>query len=548
MHKNYYLFNRQVDDLYPVVTGSTIRFCHTEKKNELVIGLDKGIVRISIAADLPYLFFEENGRPARANHFEQFPLCIGQSITNVRIVACNKHVIFETGQFNLHVVFYGKQQNIYFTDKEERIIDRFKQKQPELELLSINEDSPMLSADCCSELKEDMSGATLSAFIRTVCPAFNKLMQQEALCRLHQEAHTLIRDLTGPNAPEQVLHALNDSCRNGSAFVYRKENDYRITLFKSAWLEKQGYEAAEYENVNKAWMVFISRTIHARRFYTVRNRILKALEKRREQLTKALNKLAEAEDIERRKQLADLKGHLLLTHKHKVPRGVKEVTLVNLFSEKQEKITIKLNPQKTTVENAQYYFNKYKNSAKKKEALTLKRATYTRQLQEIDTLLERARQYHKVDNLEKIHQQLVAMHLIQEHTPSARISEKAMLKFAFKRVILDNRWDVYIGKNDQNNDMLTFQFANKWDIWMHAQGVPGSHVVIKKQKKEEIVPKSVIEKAARLAAANSKNRHASTVPVVFTEARYVNRIRKAPAGTVAIKNEKVLFVEPLNLN
>ena len=111
--------------------------------------------------------------------------------------------------------------------------------------------------------------------------------------------------------------------------------------------------------------------------------------------------------------------------------------------------------------------------------------------------------------------------------------------------MLNKDWEIFIGKNAENNEQLTFHFANKWDLWFHAQGVTGSHVILKLKHKNIHVPGSIIEKTAQFAAGYSKAQHSSTVPVIYTEVRYVSRIKNAPKGTVKTQNTNTIFVSPL---
>jgi predicted ribosome quality control (RQC) complex YloA/Tae2 family protein len=114
----------------------------------------------------------------------------------------------------------------------------------------------------------------------------------------------------------------------------------------------------------------------------------------------------------------------------------------------------------------------------------------------------------------------------------------------FRRYLIDGRWEVWVGRNNKENDELTHRAAHVRDIWFHAQGVSGSHVVLRTGGRPEQVPRAVLAKAAALAALNSKARHSSLVPVIYTEKRYVRKPRKAPAGTAVCLREKSLFVEP----
>lgn len=114
----------------------------------------------------------------------------------------------------------------------------------------------------------------------------------------------------------------------------------------------------------------------------------------------------------------------------------------------------------------------------------------------------------------------------------------------FRRYLIDGRWEVWVGRHNRENDALTHRAAHHRDLWFHAQGVSGSHVILRTAGRPEQVPKVILAKAAALAAQNSKARHASLVPVVYTEKRYVRKPRKAPAGTAVCLREKSLFVKP----
>ena len=109
---------------------------------------------------------------------------------------------------------------------------------------------------------------------------------------------------------------------------------------------------------------------------------------------------------------------------------------------------------------------------------------------------------------------------------------------------MDERWEVWIGRSNQENDALTFGAAHGKDIWLHAQGVPGSHVILRTGGKPEQVPRGVLEKAAALAAFHCRAKNSALVPVIWTERRYVRKPRKAPAGAAVCLREKSLFVEP----
>ncbi|MCP4571598.1 MAG: DUF814 domain-containing protein [bacterium] len=114
----------------------------------------------------------------------------------------------------------------------------------------------------------------------------------------------------------------------------------------------------------------------------------------------------------------------------------------------------------------------------------------------------------------------------------------------FRRYLVDGRWEVWVGRNNRENDELTHRASHVKDLWFHAQGVTGSHVILRTGGRPDLVPRAVVEKAAALAALHSKARHAGLVPVVWTERRYVRKPRKSAPGLAVCLREKSLFVEP----
>jgi len=133
-----------------------------------------------------------------------------------------------------------------------------------------------------------------------------------------------------------------------------------------------------------------------------------------------------------------------------------------------------------------------------------------------------------------------------EETGGRRNKDKQKDKEAkpFRRYLIDGQWKVWVGRNNKENDKLTHQAAHPKDLWFHAQGVPGSHVILRTKGETENIPRVILEKVAALAALHSKAKHSGIVPVIWTERRYVRKPRKSLPGTAACIQEKSLFVEP----
>jgi predicted ribosome quality control (RQC) complex YloA/Tae2 family protein len=115
------------------------------------------------------------------------------------------------------------------------------------------------------------------------------------------------------------------------------------------------------------------------------------------------------------------------------------------------------------------------------------------------------------------------------------------------RVMQLGSYELWVGRNARSNDQLT-SAAHKEDIWMHARGVSGSHVVIRMDNHKDYPPKSIIEAAARIAAWYSKARGSTYAPVMYTKKKYVRKSKGAAPGAVTVEREEVIMVEPTKPN
>lgn len=127
----------------------------------------------------------------------------------------------------------------------------------------------------------------------------------------------------------------------------------------------------------------------------------------------------------------------------------------------------------------------------------------------------------------------------------ARARAEAAPERPFRRYRIDGRWEAWVGRSAAENDELTHRAAAPDDIWLHAQGVTGSHVVLRAGGKPGQVPRGVLEKAAALAALHSRARDSELVPVVWTLRKYVRKPRRAAPGVAVYSREKSLMVPPL---
>jgi predicted ribosome quality control (RQC) complex YloA/Tae2 family protein len=114
----------------------------------------------------------------------------------------------------------------------------------------------------------------------------------------------------------------------------------------------------------------------------------------------------------------------------------------------------------------------------------------------------------------------------------------------FRIFKLVNGFEVWVGKNSDANDLLTLKYSKQNDLWFHIKSTSGSHTILKIPENLSSIPKDYVSKAASIAAYYSKSKNAARVSVIYTQVKNVRKYKGAKSGSVMIKNEKVIKVEP----
>ncbi len=228
-------------------------------------------------------------------------------------------------------------------------------------------------------------------------------------------------------------------------------------------------------------------------------------------------------------------GELIHTYGYNVPEGAKSFEALNYYT--NETITIPLDPELTPMENGKKYFDKYNKLKRTFEALsTLTEETKEEiaHLESIRNALEIAREEA---DLTEIKEELSEYGYIRKkfHKKKEKVTSKPF------HYVTKEGYDIYVGKNNFQNDALTFQMASGNDWWFHAKGCPGSHVIVK--TKGEELPDSVFEDAGRLAAYYSSRRESQKVEIDYIERKHVKKPSGAKPGFVVYYTNYSLTID-----
>lgn len=231
-----------------------------------------------------------------------------------------------------------------------------------------------------------------------------------------------------------------------------------------------------------------------------------------------------------------LYGELLMANAYAIEKGLSEVELVNYYDETQGTIVIPLDSRKTATQNAQSYYSRY---TKAKTALLKIEQQFEITKEDIDyfeLLLQQVMQASPTD-IEEIREELMEQGLLKMR---ASKKKKKPVKPTPEKYIASDGTEISVGKNNKQNDYVTFKLAKKSDTWLHTKDIPGSHVVIHSDKPSEIA----LSEAANLAAYYSKARESSSVPVDYTVVKQVKKPNGSKPGFVIYFEQTTLFVTP----
>ncbi len=227
-------------------------------------------------------------------------------------------------------------------------------------------------------------------------------------------------------------------------------------------------------------------------------------------------------------------ANIIMANLHQIPTqpnySSSTIELFDFYNNKP--LVIKLKENLTPQKLAETYYKKGKNQ--KKEIDTLEANLLQKQ-----TKLQQVQQHF--DNLQRMTDFAALRAYIKTHDLEEKIEEKQALQL-FKRFECEG-FEILVGKNAANNDLLTQRHTYKEDLWLHARDVTGSHVVVKYQAGKKF-PAAVVQRAAELAAYFSKRKHESICPVIYTPKKFVRKPKGAAQGAVKIEREQVLLVKP----
>ncbi len=279
----------------------------------------------------------------------------------------------------------------------------------------------------------------------------------------------------------------------------------------------------------------------AERFLDLRNNLLKKVTNL---VDKTRTKLGKQEQEAARAELGDewlILGELLTSYGSRIPKGSKVARLTNHYDPDNSEVDIPLDPALSVWENAQHYFKKYQK-AKKGQLAIAAQIKKTKEsldyLESIEAMLFNAINPDDIKLIQEEWDQAGNKHLKGKTAPKKKEAPAEPRQFQTPAGHL-----LLVGRNNLQNDRLTFKTADSSDWWFHTQKIPGSHVILR-AKSGVAVDDETLNFACQLAVYFSKARESTKVPVDYTQRKYVKKPPGAKPGFVIYDNFKTAIITP----
>lgn len=355
-------------------------------------------------------------------------------------------------------------------------------------------------------------------------------------------ADIIINQVKLEPAEEKVLAATISNLQerlngNGPKPVYAiigRTNQVKTILTLQPQILETGASVKEFSNINDAICYAMSLKPIQLPQHEQLQKLVSAetakLEKKLQALEKDLNN---AQDAEAQRMLADT----IMANIYQIKKGQTSADLINIYD--GEPVTVSLSPILSPTENAQAYYKRYNKYKRAQVEVQLQMEAAKEMLQYLASLDSSLMTAVTKAEVEEIRQEMIASDLIKEIGKKKKSLAQKSMPLHIK---LNDEADLYIGKNNKQNDYVTFTMGGPRDLWFHTKDIPGSHLILKTTLPE--YRQSDIDIAVQLAAYFSKARSGSNIPVDCVQRRYVKKPAGSKPGFVIFTNQKTYYTTP----
>ena len=354
-----------------------------------------------------------------------------------------------------------------------------------------------------------------------------------------QSAQELARELQASSDLPTTYHTFLKQFENPDPVIYDDNNGKRqFAAFLPSNIKEE--QLTHYDTLSVMLDAFYAQKAERDRSKELAGQVLKVLHNELKKDRRKVKKLKQQLEDAEKADYYRIRGEILTTYLGKLTAGMTEITLPNFYDDKKP-LKIKLDPELSPSRNAQKYFTKYD---KLKTSVDYVKEQLKLANDEINYLANIESQIDLASpaDIQEIRLELQQQGYIKQKRQKSKKRRKVRVSKP-EEFHTSNGTTVLVGKNNLQNDRLSFKIANKNDIWLHVKDIPGSHVIIRDSDPDE----QTLLEAAQLAAYFSKGRNSDNVPVDYLPAKRLHKPNGAKPGFVTFTGQKTLYVTPHKL-
>ncbi len=562
-----------VREMEQKLTGGRVSRIAQTESDELILTVKKGKetsrLMISASPSLPLMYFtgQQKAAPATAPNF---CMLLRKYMGNGRILSVTQpglerivHIrtdhfdeMGDLAEHDLIVELMGKYSNIIFTDAEGTIIDSIRRVPASISSVrEVLPGRPYFIADTTH--KFDPLTISEATFVREVATkplpvakalyqsltGISPFMAQETAARAGVDADRPMQALQ----EAEILHLYHtfslmmDDVKNGN-FSPRiiDQNGVPAEFSALPMTICTDLTQREFSSMSEVLETYYAEKNAATRIHQrsaeLRHQVQTVLERDERKYELQRKQLKDTEKRERYR----VRGELIQAYGYGLEEGAKELVCSNYYDEGKT-VKIPLDPQLTPQENAQHCFEKYNKLKRTYEALSERIRDTEAEIDHLRSVQVGLDIAQSEEDLAQIRTELEEAGYVRRRASRRKGSQRTPASRPLHYRSTDG-YDIYVGKNNLQNEELTFRFADGGDIWFHAKGVPGSHVIVKGGSMD--MPARVFEEAAALAAMFSSERGAGKVEVDYIPRKFVKKPAGARPGYVIYHTNYSLVAEP----
>lgn len=559
-----------VTELNQTITGGKINKIAQPENDELIITIKNQRKQyrlfLSASASLPLIYLTETNKPSPLTA-PNFCMLLRKHIGSGKIIAIEQPGMERIIRFTIEhlnelgdlctkyliVEIMGKHSNIIFCNEEDQIIDSIKHVSAHMssvrEVLpgrpyfipeTQSKLNPFVLTEEIFQEKIFPRPVNVAKAIYTSITGISPLMAEEVCYRAGIDGGIPtdgLEDVERVHLAHTFLRMIDD-IRDGHFepnIIYKGKEPVEFACFLLS--QYQDYRAVSYPSIFPVLETYYAEknivTKMRQKTVDLRKIVQNALERNVKKYQLQQKQLKDTE----KKEKYRVWGELLNTYGYEVEPGAKSMEALNYYT--NEMIQIPLDETMTPQENAKKYFDKYSKLKRTKEALdTLLQETgdEIKHLESIAASLDIA---SSEEDLVQIKEEMMEYGYVKRKNTGGKKVKVTSRPYHY---ISSDGYDIYVGKNNFQNDELSFKFASGNDWWFHAKGQPGSHVIVK--SKNEELPDRTFEEAGKLAAYYSKGRQAPKVEIDYTQKKNLRKPTGGKPGFVVYYTNYSLLIEP----